>query len=116
MTTNPIVGYTVVKETMVGHNLRLVQIDQSEVENVINLIAGELSHGGKLFVYARQGKSKHVHIWDFDLLCQSSRNLNRVSEKILNDPVRVKMIYPKNGDLTTSLANQFILIYGIKVY
>lgn len=65
----------------------------------------------KLYIYARQGKSRRIQIWNYEQLCKSNRNLYRVSNKILNDPERMEMIFPENGDLTQSLANQFIMVY-----
>lgn len=64
----------------------------------------------RLYVYARQGKTRRVQLWKFGQLCESNRNLRKVSPKIITDPERVHMIYPKDGQLDQSLSNQFILV------
>ncbi|OTF69230.1 hypothetical protein BLA29_002824 [Euroglyphus maynei] len=69
-----------------------------------------------LFVYARHGISQYLQIWNYRRLCESNRNLQRVSEKLLpsnncNHNKRM-MIYPDDGRLDESLCNQFIFIYG----
>ena len=66
----------------------------------------------RLFVYARQGKSKHLHIWNYRKLCESNQNLRRIKSKILNNNLHKQMIYPLDGRLDQSLCNQFIFIYG----
>lgn len=100
------------KEIPFTDNQSLFHLDvkSENAKTVFSLVKGILSKG-KLFVYARQGKSRRIQIWNFDQLCRSNRNLSKVSSKILNDPERVQMVYPQNGDLSKSLANQFILIY-----
>lgn len=65
----------------------------------------------RFFVYARQGKSCLIQVWNYQKLCLSNQNLHKVSNKILNDPERSSMIFPKDGILNESLSNQFILLY-----
>nr|XP_027201236.1 UPF0692 protein C19orf54 homolog [Dermatophagoides pteronyssinus] len=66
----------------------------------------------RLFVYARHGTSKHLQLWNYRKLCESNRNLQKVSQKILNDFYRKNMIYPNDGRLDQTLSNQFIMIHG----
>lgn len=59
----------------------------------------------EIFVFARQGKSKRVHIWNFDQLCQSNKNLSEFSIKhIASD-----FILPKNG-IQNELSNNAVLL------
>lgn len=60
----------------------------------------------KLWVYARQGKSKHLHIWDFDRLCQSNCNLVKTSRK-LNES---NIVLPENGGIIEGLNNKCLFI------
>lgn len=93
----------------------LIQIDPEKIATGNTGATAQLCQSllskSQLYVYARQGKSKRIQIWDFTGLCSSNRNLSQVSDKILDDPERVRMVYPDKGDLTMSLANQFILVY-----
>ena len=59
-----------------------------------------------LFLYARQGKSKFMQLWNFDDLCDSNENLLQVSDKLNS----ISHVLPEGGDLSESLADQFILI------
>lgn len=70
-----------------------------------------IRHSSQLYVLARQGKSTRLQVWPFDRLCESNRQLDRVDDKILNHPERCSMIYPRNGEISKTLANQFILLY-----
>lgn len=94
-------------------NHSLVHIDGSDSKKATSTfqLFKSFLPKSQLYVYARQGKSKRIQIWNFNQLCTSNRNLSQVSSKILDDPERVRMVYPENGDLTMSLANQFILVY-----
>ena len=60
----------------------------------------------KIWVYARQGKSKHLHIWDLDRLCQSNCNLIKTSRK-LNDS---DIVLPENGGIIEGLNNKCLFI------
>ncbi|XP_023231413.1 UPF0692 protein C19orf54 homolog [Centruroides sculpturatus] len=58
-----------------------------------------------VFVFARQGKSSRVQIWNFDQLCKSNKNLSEFSVKhIASD-----FILPKNG-IQNELSNHAILL------
>ena len=87
-----------------------VEPQSENAKNIFHFVKGLLAKAS-LFVYARQGKSRRIQIWSFEQLCKSNRNISKVSSKIIDDPARVQMVYPENGDLTKSLANQFIMIY-----
>lgn len=79
-------------------------------ESMYNLVKPYIDKHN-LFLYARQGKSRRVQVWSFQQLCQSNRNLAQVCSRILNDPERNEMVYPLDGHLTKSLANQFIYVF-----
>lgn len=66
-----------------------------------------LSHSeiDDLYLIARQGKSKFMHMWMFDDLCYSNENLLQVCDKLNG----LSHVLPEGG-LSESLADQFILI------
>lgn len=86
---------------------------QPSLTNVSSIFAAVKAQLRKetLFLLTRQGKSRRVQVWNFLQLCQSNRNLSKVCSRILNHPERNQMIYPPDGDLSKSLANQFIFLY-----
>lgn len=100
------------KVANMASNRSLVHIEPKPADSkrIFHFARSYLSRGN-LFVYARQGKSKRIQIWNYDQLCKSNRNLCKVSGKILSDPERAQMVYPDNGLLDKSLANQFVMIY-----
>ncbi|KAH9493397.1 hypothetical protein DERF_014148 [Dermatophagoides farinae] len=85
----------------------LCPLKSKKFDNIKHLLSMD-----RLFVYARQGKSKHLHIWNYRKLCESNQNLRRIKSKILNNNRHKQMIYPLDGRLDQSLCNQFIFIYG----
>jgi hypothetical protein len=59
-----------------------------------------------LYLYARQGKSRFIQLWNFHDLCDSNVNLLQVSSKLSD----ICHVLPEGGDLSQSLADQFLLI------
>ena len=60
----------------------------------------------KFWVYAKQGKSKHLHIWDFNMLCESNCNLVKTSRKLNQTDI----VLPENGGIVRGLNNQCLFI------
>ncbi|UXI17442.1 SERTA domain-containing protein 2 [Sarcoptes scabiei] len=104
---------SLIKQTDLDNELQLFEIldeDHHQWRKIYHYIKRFLTLD-KLFVYARQGRSRHLQIWSFKKLMQSNQNLKKVSSKILNDPERSEMIYPQDGRIDKTLANNFILIF-----
>lgn len=101
-----------IDKVQLSSNVTLFQLDRQSTKStdILKLLENDLTDH-QLYVYAREGKSKRVHVWSFDELYRSNSALNEVSKKILNDPDRKNMIYPENGDLKESLSNQFVMIF-----
>lgn len=90
---------------------QIVHLDHHQAARLFEQIKSHLSDLGRIFVYARQGKTRRVQLWNFQQLVRSNRNLRQVSGRIMADPNRGPvMVLPGGGDLTHSLSNQFILV------
>ncbi|XP_054169095.1 actin maturation protease-like [Oppia nitens] len=60
----------------------------------------------KILVYAKQGKSKYLHIWSFNRLCQSNCNLVKTSLKLNKSDI----VLPENGGIIKGLNNQCLFV------
>ena len=60
-----------------------------------------------IYVYAKQGKSRHTALWSLDSLLSSNANLKEPDPKIAGDPDN--WILPSAG-ITAGLCNQMIFI------
>ncbi|XP_067119844.1 actin maturation protease [Centruroides vittatus] len=65
----------------------------------------DIDENTPIFVFARQGKSNRVQIWNFDQLCKSNKNLSEFSVK----HVASDFILPKNG-IQNELSNHAVLL------
>ena len=65
------------------------------------VLCGVVMDCGNLYVLARQGKSKHIGIWDFEELDRSNINLSEIAPSRLTDDYTFY-------DLKTSLSGKFI--------
>ena len=60
----------------------------------------------RLLVYAKQGKSKHLHIWSFTQLCESNCNLVKTSRKLNESDI----VLPESGGIIRGLNNKSLFI------
>jgi len=91
------------------HNPKLIHLTpkHSLPDFVLRIIHSKSYH--KFMVYAKQGKSKHLHIWDFERLCESNCNLVKTSRKLNESDI----VLPENGGIIKGLNNQSLFISNV---
>jgi hypothetical protein len=87
------------------HNPQLIHLTpkQSLPKFLLDIILNKSYK--QIFIYAKQGKSKHLLLWSFEKLCESNANLVETSHKLESD-----MILPSNGGIIMGLNNQSLFI------
>ena len=64
-----------------------------------------LKYSDKIFLYAHQGKSKHLAAWDLNDLLESNKNMHEVTKKYNSD----ELVLPP-GDALSELRNKAVLL------
>jgi hypothetical protein len=62
----------------------------------------------RLWVFAKQGNSRHSGIWSYKRLIESNKNLAIVRNDILLNPE--SWVYPQGGSIVDSLSNQGVFL------
>ena len=88
-------------------NLRTIDDDNNVEMRTINL-RNHLRTGADVYVFAKQGKSRHTGLWNLDSLIRSCENLEELDPKIQSD--RDNYVIPCR--LQDGLAGQVLVLHG----
>ena len=91
-----------------SNTTNLGAIDDSNAEIRTVNVRDHLRTGADVYVFAKQGKSRHTGLWNLDSLIQSFENLEELDPKIQRD--RNNYVIPCG--LQDGLAGQVLVLHG----